>query len=101
MLKNYLNYLKDNPKGYWFKKKLYGWGWVPVKWQGWAVIAIFVLFLIWNSIGIKNTSTYSDAFWFLVKVILAVSLLLVICYEYGEKPGWQWGIPKNDNKNGK
>ena len=30
MLKQYIAYLKDNPQGYWFKAKLYGWGWVPV-----------------------------------------------------------------------
>lgn len=37
MLKEYLEYLKDNPKHLWFKRKLYGWGWVPVRWQGWLV----------------------------------------------------------------
>ena len=42
MFKKYWQYLKDNPEGYWFKRKLYGWGWVPVKWQGWLVIAISI-----------------------------------------------------------
>ena len=39
MIKEYIAYLKDNLKRYWFKSKLYGWGWVPVKWQGWLVVA--------------------------------------------------------------
>ena len=30
MIKEYIAYLKDNPQGYWFKARLYGWGWVPV-----------------------------------------------------------------------
>ena len=33
MLRQYIQYLKDNPQGYWFRRKLFGWGWVPVKWQ--------------------------------------------------------------------
>ena len=95
MFKNYFDYLKDNPQGYWFKKKLYGWGWVPVKWQGWTVIAVFVLFLLWISFDLNQTPSNNEIFWFFVKVFLAVSLLLVICYEYGEKPSWQWGRPKD------
>ncbi len=27
MIKKYLNYIKDNPEHYWFKAKIYGWGW--------------------------------------------------------------------------
>ncbi len=32
-----ITYYKDNPEGYWFKQKIIGWGWVPVRWQGWLV----------------------------------------------------------------
>ena len=45
MFKESIAYLKDNPHGYWFKAKLYGWGWVPVKWQGWLVVAVAIGFL--------------------------------------------------------
>ena len=31
---NFKEYIRNNPKGYWFKRKLYGWGWFPVKWEG-------------------------------------------------------------------
>jgi hypothetical protein len=34
MFKKYIEYLKDNPQGYWFKRKVWGWGWTPVTWQG-------------------------------------------------------------------
>jgi hypothetical protein len=32
LFKEYTDYLKDNPQGYWFKRKLYGWGWTPARW---------------------------------------------------------------------
>ncbi|HZX50161.1 MAG TPA: hypothetical protein VFE94_03385 [Candidatus Paceibacterota bacterium] len=35
---DYIAYAKDNPKGHWFKRKLFGWGWTPVTRQGWAVV---------------------------------------------------------------
>src|SRR3989344_3809139 len=41
-LLNYTEYLRVNPKGYWFKRKLYGWGWVPVRWQGWLFLAAWI-----------------------------------------------------------
>jgi len=40
MIKEYIAYLKDNPQGYWFKAKLYGWGWDPAIWQGWLVLLV-------------------------------------------------------------
>lgn len=46
-LEKYLEYLKDNPEGHWFRAKLYGFGWTPAKWQGWAVTVGFMLALIW------------------------------------------------------
>jgi len=96
IFKNYIAYLKDNPEGYWFKRKLYGWGWVPVKWQGWGIIFIFVLCILLSALNLGKFPTDSDAVWFVAKIILSVILLFVICYKKGEKPKWQWG---GENKN--
>ena len=95
-LQRYKDYFKDNPEGLWFKRKLYGWGWVPVKWQGWLVILLFVLFLVWSAVGLgpKNTRTESEPTLFVIKIILAVIVLIWICYKKGEKSlRWQWGPP--------
>ncbi len=100
MIKKYIEYLKDNPEEFWFKKKLYGWGWTPVKWQGWVVVLVAVLLIIWNGINfssITETSEPTDEMlvWFFVKTIIVVVALLVVCYKKGEKPKWQWGLPKD------
>ena len=60
MYKEIIKYLKDNPKGYWFKSKLYGYGWTPAKWQGWLVLFLFLalIFLIWG--GIQWTMSGGD-----------------------------------------
>lgn len=35
--KNYQRYISDNPNGYWFLPKPYGWGWVAATWAGFFV----------------------------------------------------------------
>ena len=89
--KQRLEYLKDNPNGYWFKRKLYGWGWVPVKWQGWTVLLVWVVLYTFALINMDHE-------WFknLIFIIFSVALLIYICYKKGEKPKWQWGIEKKD-----
>lgn len=103
MIKEYIEYLKDNPEGYWFKRKLYGLGWTPVKWQGWVVVLVSVVFIVWSSLDLVKVAEPSDDVvkWFLIKVVLSVVVMIGICLKKGEKPRWQWGLPKNKNENGK
>jgi hypothetical protein len=95
MFKKYIEYLKDNPEGYWFKRKLYGWGWTPAKWQGWAVLLVSVILILWNGLSLGKVAQPTDGTltWFFVKTVIVVVALLVVCYKKGEKPGWRWGIP--------
>lgn len=91
MLKEYIAYLKDNPKGYWFKAKLYGWGWVPVRWQGWLIIAIGVAFLF---LGLYVGETDDAPGAALLGFLLMTGIILTFGYWKGEKPRWRWGLPK-------
>jgi len=99
MLKEYIAYLKDNPKDYWFKRKLYGWGWVPVRWQGWCVILLYI-FLILSLVLTReeaipgNPDSGSNFLTFALPIIVLTILLVVVAYKKGEKPRWQWGKPK-------
>jgi hypothetical protein len=98
MFNKYKEYLKDNPQGYWFKRKLYGWGWTPVKWQGVVTILVAVALLVLNGLSLTATEQPSDSMigWFLARTGLIVIALIAICFKKGEKPRWQWGIPKKE-----
>jgi hypothetical protein len=88
-MKNYIDYIKDNPKGYWFKRKLYGWGWFPVKWQGWIVILIWAILFAFSVIMIeKNDNEIGKN---LLVIFIITGMLIWICYKKGEKPKWSWG----------
>lgn len=94
MLKEYFSHLKDNPRGYWFKRKLYGWGWVPVKWQGWLVVVIgLAIFTLGLYVGETDDAPGATG----LGLFIMIALILTFGYWKGEKPRWQWG-PPNDEK---
>jgi hypothetical protein len=102
MIKEYIAYLKDNPEGLWFKRKLYGWGWTPVRWQGWMVILAYVLLILALVLTREkdiagNPESGSNFLTFALPIIVLTALLITICYKKGEKPRWQWGWPKDKN----
>jgi uncharacterized membrane protein YhaH (DUF805 family) len=98
-IKKYISYLKDNPEGYWFKRKLYGWGWTPAKWQGWLVILVYIA-LILSFVFTKeesisgNPDSGSNFLTFALPIIVLTTILIIVAYKKGEKPCWQWGPDK-------
>ncbi len=100
LYKEYITYLKDNPKGYWFKRKLYGWGWTPARWQGWLTLGIFIFLIALNFFRLDSVShSASDTLYnFLPQTIVMVLILISVCYRKGEKPSWQWGLKDGGDK---
>lgn len=99
MFKEFTQYCRDNPHGYWFKRKTFGWGWVPVTWQGWAVIGLWLVAVLLFAFTLnENSSPREVAFTFILPLVFLTGLLIRVCYKKGEKPRWQWGIPKKDDQ---
>ncbi|MAJ97066.1 MAG: hypothetical protein CMI56_00435 [Parcubacteria group bacterium] len=97
--KEYIEYLKDNPEGYWFKRKAFGWGWVPATWQGFATIAVFSAAVLLFALTLdKNSSGREVVFTFLLPFIFLTIIFFRIAYLKGEKPKWQWGMPKKETQ---
>lgn len=97
-LKKYIEYLKDNPNHYWFKRKIWGWGWTPATWQGWCATFLYI-FLVIGLVLIReedipgNPDSGSNFLTFALPLIVLTILFLVVAYKKGEKPRWQWGVP--------
>lgn len=80
---------------YWFKPKTYGWGFVPISWEGWLMTLIFI--------GILLGCAYLDNFfspqiqvWDTVIFLgqLAFFMLIFIFIAKPETKGklkWRWG----------
>ena len=93
IFKKYSNYLKDNPQGYWFKRKPFGWGWTPAKWQGWFSVLVYLVFILALVLSKEknipgNPDSGSNFLTFALPVIVLTVLLGIVAYKKGEKPGY-------------
>lgn len=96
----YRAYLADNPNRYWFKRKAYGWGWVPATWEGWVTMLVFLVLLTLNALRFDSLIPPSNAqvLLFLIQTFVLVAILIAVCYVTGESPKWQWGVPKKSDE---
>lgn len=79
-------------KKLWFKRKTYGWGWVPVTWQGYVVILSYIGLMFALALAIDNESSRREIFFtFILPALLLTITLFRILFKKGEKPRWQWG----------
>ncbi|MDG2534649.1 hypothetical protein P6144_13385 [Sphingomonas sp. HITSZ_GF] len=73
--------------GYWFRPKRFGFGAVPVTWQGWAATFAFGALL-----GlIVNFATHRDRIWFVLLVPLIGGFLWLIATKTDGDLGFRWG----------
>ena len=80
----------------WFRRKTYGWGWTPITWEGWFVTLLVIVIpiairLTLKALEFERTTQYFYA-WASVPILLMG--LTLICFRYGEKPKWQWGVKR-------
>jgi hypothetical protein len=78
-------------KKLWFKRKRYGWGWMPCTWEGAAVVGLYVAALC-LTVWFVRTGVFE---WTPTQLYLALfvesAILFAISYAKGEKPSWNWG----------
>lgn len=78
-------------KPLWFKNKTYGWGWYPATWQGWAVMAAWLVpfVLVVRRAGLISPDR---VLWEVALPAFGLTgLLLLVAWKTGEKPRWRWG----------
>lgn len=95
IISKYIAYLKDNPERYWFKRKLFGWGWTPATWQGWLVTGAYVALVLFFAFTIDPESSRKEVLLgFVLPLLILTFFFIRIAYRTGEKPKWSWGFPK-------
>jgi hypothetical protein len=79
----------QSERHYWFPAKRYGWGWgPPLVWQGWAVLAFFVVAIL---AGAFLFPPPAHPVAFIAYVAAASVVLTLVCWATGEPPRWRWG----------
>lgn len=84
----------------WFKRRRYGYGWMPVTWQGGAVVGAYVLVvaaLIPAFLDAPTRAQSKELGFFLLFVAVATVGLISISLRKGPRPRWRWGKKPGDN----
>lgn len=87
-------------KTYWFKRRRFGYGWVPVTKQGWAVVISYLAIVLVGAWLIKDTpeNTFTTGFGvYLASVLIASIVAVTISYKKGPAPRWRWGSRPDDD----
>lgn len=88
-------------KNYWFKRKRYGYGWVPSTWQGTLACLMYVLILVLSAFiflrGAPEDEFTTEIGLYYIIVMTSTALLLIICNKKGPKPRWRWGQKESDS----
>ncbi len=84
---------------YWFKRKRYGYGWVPSTWQGWFLLALYVMLLVLGGVFLlrDETPATENIVVFFTVFIVATGTLLAVTHYVAPKPKWRWGKKPGDN----
>lgn len=69
----------------WFKRKYFGWGWRPVTWQGWGILALYLAGVF------SEIQPTIYPLRFVARIVVLTVFLIIICWIKGERPRWQWG----------
>ncbi len=83
---------------YWFKAKRYGYGWYPATWEGWLVLAVWVVafFRLTNFFAeqMRATGNAANLYWFVPLLVLISGALWWVSWLKGEPARWRWGGKK-------
>jgi len=86
-------HMSERPKEYWFKRKRYGWGWVPATIEGWLVVAAFLVLLFLGSSLMKGSNTAAAV----VCWVLGGGILIWANLTHGPAAKWRWGWKPDDD----
>lgn len=84
-------------KKYWFKRRRFGYGWIPTTWQGWLTIIVFAFPVIGDAFTLPKNPTHHQMAQFFLVLFVDLALLIFIIIVTGPKPHWRWGKKDTDN----
>jgi hypothetical protein len=76
---------------YWFKAKVYGWGWTPCSRQGWAALGVWAFVF---AVALVGGALSGKSALFATGILIAASSTLVfawVAWRHGEPARWSWG----------
>jgi hypothetical protein len=79
---------------YWFRPKRYGYGATPVTWEGWALVAGFVVIVAGSRfllLGGEMPGLTRTAIWWGIVVLAVAAMVMVSKSRTAGAWRWRWG----------
>ena len=93
--------MEQTSKKYWFKRRRYGYGWVPVTWQGWLSVVVLVVAAVGTAYAVlppkPQQPDAAQLTVFLGGLGIYVLAIAVVGLTKGPAPHWRWGKKPSDN----
>lgn len=90
---------KSQENKYWFKRRRYGFGWIPSTWQGWLSLVIMLAIIFGATYVFITTSPNNRSFFLYFNTIaMTIILAVILAASKGPSPKWRWGKKDHDNK---
>ena len=89
--------MQNEQKNYWFKRRRYGYGWVPVTIEGWLLILGYIAVITIASFPLWTDAPPAiNVISYLAFALVLTVAFLFITYKKGPKPRWRWGKSETD-----
>lgn len=92
--------MDEKDEKYTMKRKRYGWGWIPVTWQGWVFIfaQVGIIVIAATLLPHKPAHPSTDQLLRFFGIFgLAFLNLIIFSLETSPRPKWRWGKKSSDN----
>lgn len=92
--------MNDDHKKYLIKRRRYGYGWIPVTWQGWLFLILQAGIVITAATFLPHKPaqpTTAELVQFFIIFGLAVANLVLVSVQMSPTPKWRWGKKPSDD----
>lgn len=93
--------MKDGQsKKYLMKRRRYGYGWIPVTWQGWTMLLLQGVLVVAAATFLPAKPaqpTTSELIRFLIILVCAVATIVLVSVQSGPRAKWRWGKKPSDD----
>lgn len=82
-----------------FKRKRYGYGWTPVTFGGWLIVALFVaVIVLWSLLMLPSTDTptLEQGLVYGAGLLVIIMLMWLVTRKYAPRGKWRWGRKTTD-----
>ncbi len=92
--------MSDERKKYLMKRRRYGYGWIPVTWQGWLFLVLQAAIVVVAATALpakQAQPTIGELVHFFLIVGFAIASLVLVSIQTSPSPKWRWGKKSSDN----